>query len=211
MKLIVFGASGKTGRHIVQQALDAGHTVTAFVRNPAAFEVQHTRLNVVQGDILDATSVDRALPGHNAVLSALGTKTGERAPVLSQGMGHIIAAMKRHGVRRLIVESSIAMPDNKPYMDFSGRVMTEFVSRFVLRAMWQDKMAMEALIQESGLDSVIVRPITLTTGPYTGHYQHGIGLPVRMSSKISRADVADFMLRQLADTVYLHQKPSLIA
>ena len=107
MKIIIFGATGGTGQELVKQALEKGHTVTVLARNPAKVEVKHANLSVIKGDVLDATSVENAVTGHGAVLVALGVKPPSRAIVVGPGTKNIINAMKKHGVKRLIVESAM--------------------------------------------------------------------------------------------------------
>ncbi len=102
MRLIVFGASGATGRQLVEQALAANHEVTAFVRNPARFRIEHPRLTVTQGDALDPQRVSAAIAGQDAVLYAIGTNRRSTLTVCTESTRHIIAAMKQHGMRRLV-------------------------------------------------------------------------------------------------------------
>jgi hypothetical protein len=119
MKIVVFGATGPTGRHVVQRALELGHEVTAFARTPAAVDLRHDKLTVVPGDVLDPVAVDRAVAGHDVVISALGPRNrATRGPaaamtVASEGVRHILAAMKAHGVRRLIALSSVGVGATK--------------------------------------------------------------------------------------------------
>ena len=112
MKLIVFGATGGTGQHLVKQALAQGHMVTAFVRNPAKFGVSHPGLRIVQGDVLDAASVEQAVSGHDAVLAALGAPARDTNKVRSEGTRNIISAMEKTGVRRLVCQTSLGYGDS---------------------------------------------------------------------------------------------------
>lgn len=202
LRLLVIGASGGSGRQLVEQALAQGHEVTAFVRNPARFSLQHEKLRVAQGDVLDYATVEPAMQGQDAVLCALGHKRllGP-STILSQGTANILSAMKSAGVPRLICESSLAIGNSAGR---GGLLATFFVYPLILPFYMWDKLRQEKLIEESNLDWVIVRPAALTNGPARGQYRHGaeVGsyvLPVR----ISRADVAAFMLKQLADDTYL--------
>jgi putative NADH-flavin reductase len=207
MKLLVFGATGGTGKEIVAQALERGHFVTAFARNPAAMTTNHENLKVVQGDVLDYPSVEAAMEGQNAVLSALGARSLGRTTLLSEGTQNIFRAMKRHGVRRFVCESSLGVGDSKGQL---GWFFDFVVLPLVLRNIYRDKEVQEQHIKESDLDWIIVRPAALTNGPRTGVYRTefkrtgGSFIP-----KISRADVADFMLKQLADNTYLRMTPGL--
>ena len=106
VKVVVFGATGETGRLLAEGTVRAGHTVTAFVRDPTRMPIVDERLRVVRGDVLDPPSVDRVIPGHDAVLSALGSTARNPAPVLSDGVRHILDAMERSRVGRIVVLSA---------------------------------------------------------------------------------------------------------
>jgi putative NADH-flavin reductase len=207
MKLLVFGATGGTGRAIVDQGLDQGHVVTAFVRNPAALTTQHERLKLAQGDVLDYPSVEAAVQGQEAVLSALGVRVLKKNTVLSDGTKNIIRAMEQHGVRRFVCESSLGVGDSKGQL---GWLFNSVIIPLFLRNVFRDKEVQEQSITQSGLDWIIVRPAALTNGPRTGVYRSGFGPTDRtIKARIARADVADFMVKQLTDNTYLRQTPGL--
>lgn len=205
MKLIIFGATGTVGRQLVEQALGQGHQVTAFVRNPAALAVEHRDLTCHVGDVFDADAVSDAVRGHDAVLIALGA--GRKGTVRTIGTKHVIDGMKRHGVRRLICQSTLGAGDSRPALNFFWKYI---MFGLLLRGAYADHQAQEALIEQSGLDWTIVRPGAFTDGPVTDVYKHGFS-PTEpgLQLKISRADVAHFMLRQLTGNGYLHQTPGL--
>lgn len=205
MKLIVFGATGSVGRKLVEQALDQGHQVTAFARRPAALEPAHPNLTRVAGDVLDRAAVMAAVEGHDAVVIALGAghKGGVRAP----GTRNVIAAMQHHGVRRLVCQSTLGAGDSRPLLTFFWKYV---MFGLLLRAAYADHQAQEALVRDSGLDWVIVRPAAFTDGPASGAYRHGFAPTAKdLTLKISRADVAGFLLRQVTDDRYLRQTPGL--
>lgn len=207
MNILIFGATGPTGRELVQQALAHGHVVTAFARNPAAIAEKHERLKVVKGDILDGSSVEAAVRGQEAVLLALGVRKWGKNTILSDGTRNIIEAMKRLGVRRLVCMTSLGVGDSKgqPAWFFNWIILP-----LLLRNVFADKQVQEQYVTESGLDWTIVRPVFLTNRPRTGAYRHWVGQPPpSITGKISRADVADFMLAQVADKTYLHKAPGL--
>jgi putative NADH-flavin reductase len=200
MKLVVFGATGGTGQQLVTQALAQGHQVTAFVRRPEAFMIRNPALTVVQGDILDKEVVREAVAGQDVVLSALGTRSGPA--VLPEGTRAILEAMKEHGVRRSLWVSSFGAGDSLKQM---GWVAQTLIVKGLLRQAIQEKEAQERVIMELGLDWIIARPGGLTDGPLTGQYRvTGPGDKVGRPA-ISRADVADFMLKNLTDTQYVLQ------
>jgi putative NADH-flavin reductase len=202
MKIIVFGATGGTGREIVKQALEHGHDVTAFVRNPAKLNLTHERLNTARGDVMDAASVDAAMPGHDAVLIAIGHRRYlGPSRVLSRGTQNIVNAMKTHFVRRLVCETALGVSDSTGRL---GLYYTLFVVPVILPFYWYDKGRQEKIVRESNLEWVIVRPGQLTNGRKRGQYKHGPKVGNYLwSVSISRADTADFMLNQLGETPYL--------
>jgi putative NADH-flavin reductase len=207
MRLLVFGSTGGTGREIVRQALEQGHNVTAFARNPARLGLTHERLKTAPGDVFDYASIERAVRGHDAVLSALGTRKLGKTSVLSSGTRHIVRAMEAALVRRFVCESSLGVGDSSGQM---GALYTYLVIPLFLRNIYADKEVQERIVRESSLDWIVVRPAVLTNGPRTGLYRAGFDSSDRsIAGKISRADVADFMLKQVSDDTYLRQTPGL--
>jgi putative NADH-flavin reductase len=200
MQLLIFGASGGTGLQLVSQALEQGHHVSAFVRQPASITTQHENLSVVQGDITDEKSVGAAMPEHDAVISALGTRSGQQ-PVLAEGTRIILEAMNDAGIRRSIWVSSFGAGDSLEQM---GWVARNVVVPLFLKQALIEKDRQERIIMGLGQDWLIARPGGLTDGPRTGVYREitdtktAVGRP-----SISRADVADFVLKNLTDTRYL--------
>ena len=210
MKLIVFGATGGTGQHLVKQALAQGHAVTAFVRNPAKFGVSHPNLRVVQGDAMDTASVERALPGHDAVLIALGAPARDKRKVRAEGTRNVVRAMEATGVRRLICQTSLGYGDSLQTLDSAPLYFKYIIVPFFLRRVFADHEVQEDLIKRSNLDWIIVRPGNLTDGERTGRYLHGFPASDKaIIVRISRADVADFMLKQVQDDTYLRKTPGL--
>jgi putative NADH-flavin reductase len=208
VKVLVVGATGATGRHVVQAALAAGHQVTAFVRTPRRLGVEHERLRMVQGDVLEAASVRAAMQGQGAVISALGVSPG--APpggVISKGAEHMIRAMKEEGARRMVFQSGIMVGEGKG-LSSSNRLLLA-VFRRLNRKLFEDKVRAERLVEESALDWVLVRPPKLRERPPRGSYRAGEDLDVSLLTGLAFADVADFMIRALHDDRYLHRKVEL--
>ncbi len=204
MRAVIIGATGGTGRELVKQALERGHAVTAFARNAADITIRHERLTIAQGNVLDPASVERAVRGQGAVLLALGHKRWIiPSSILSQGTTIVIDAMKKHGVRRFICETSLGVGDSRGRL---GLYYTLFVIPVIVFFYFWDKKKQEEIIRQSGLDWVIVRPGRLTNGRKRGEYRHGpkVGNYIWTVS-ISRADTADFMLSQLENDRYLRQ------
>jgi len=205
MRLIIFGATGTIGRHLVDEALSRNHRVTAFARQPSALELDHQDLTRRAGDVLDRGAVADAVQGHDAVLVALGA--GRKGGIRSVGTRNIIDAMERHGVRRLVCLSTLGAGDSRALLNFFWK---RIMFGLLLRDAFADHESQEALIGQSDLDWIIVRPAAFTGGPATGAYRHGFpATEPNLKLKIPRADVADFMLRQLTDDTYLRRSPGL--
>ena len=248
MNLLIFGATGGTGRELVEQALQNGHTVTAFARNPSNVRTTHPNLRVVKGDISNYEPVEAALRGQDAALSALGIRIAawplvtvvvitqvirrlfhligpigwlvrlgipllayfilfRRTSTLSEGTKTIVRAMEKAGVKRFVCESSLGIGDSKGQL---GLLFNYLMIPLFLRNIFADKEVQEQVIKQSNLDWVIVRPGRLTNGPRTGNYKSGFSTTDKsIQAKISRADVADFMLKQITAEAYLKKTPGL--
>jgi putative NADH-flavin reductase len=207
MKLIIFGSTGDTGRQIVIQALEQGHDVTAFARVPERLDQKHKKLQVIKGNVLDFASLERAIQGQDVVLCTLGLPPMDKSNLRANGTKNIIRAMEKTGVKRFICQSSAGVGDSRDTLPF---LMKYLIVPFMLRRVWADHEIQEDSIKESQLDWIIVRPAALTDGERTGSYQHGFTADNKtVTSKISRADTADFMLKQLVDNNYLHKTPCI--
>src|SRR5437667_4434051 len=170
-RLLIVGATGGTGRQLVAQALERGYAVTAFVRDPSRLQVDHPQLTVIQGDVLDYGSVEAAMRGQEAVLSALGHKRFfYPTRILSEGTGNILRAMDSHGVPRLICETSLGIGDSAGRM---GLYFTFFVIPMILPFYFWDKTRQERTVAASNVEWVIVRPGMLTNGRKRGRFRHG--------------------------------------
>ena len=209
-KVLIFGSTGGTGQHLVEQALAQGYAVTAFARNPTAVTTKHTNVRVVQGDVMDAASVERAMQGQEAVLSAIGSPANKIGTVRSDGTRNIIRAMEMSGVRRFVCQTSLGYGDSRNVLDRTPFFFKYIIVPFILRKGFADHALQEDYIRQSQLDWVIVRPGNLTDGNHTGVYRHGFpATDQAITVKISRADVADFMLRQVREDTYLKKTPGV--
>ncbi|HOC42847.1 MAG TPA: SDR family oxidoreductase [Thermoanaerobaculales bacterium] len=207
-RILIIGATGGTGRQLVKQALERGYAVTALVRDPSRLQIDHPRLAVVRGDVLDPAAVGEAVRGQDAVLSALGHKRFfYPTRILSEGTRNILGAIEAHGVPRLICETSLGIGDSAGRM---GLYYTFFVIPLILPFYFWDKTRQERLIAGSGVEWVIVRPGVLTNGEARGRYRHGRGVGSFLRTvRIARGDVASFMLDQLASDSYLGTAPGV--
>jgi putative NADH-flavin reductase len=204
LKVIVFGATGGTGRALLDQALGAGHDVTAFVRDPAALDGLDARIRVIAGDALEASSVADAVAGHDAVLSALGTRPWRHVDICSGGIRSIVPAMRGAGIRRVVALSSLGVGDSWSQMSTAMRIG----SRLLLSRAFRDKAAMEHQLRETDLEWVIPRPALLTDGKPRGVWRAADDGSIH-GGKIARADVAAFMLAQLSSDTWLRKLPVL--
>ncbi|MEO6313764.1 MAG: SDR family oxidoreductase [Chitinophagaceae bacterium] len=203
MKLLLFGASGATGRLVAAQAIALGHEVTAFVRNPEKIILSHPALAIVTGDVLNPASVDHAMAGHDAVLCCLGAPANKAYQLRSEGTKNILAAMKRHGVARFICQTSLGFADSRPILDNTSFVFKKIIVPFFLKTTFAEHAIQESLITCSDLNWTVVRPGNMTNGAQTGNYKHGFDYrDGTIKVKIARADVAHFMLAQLNNNAY---------
>ncbi len=213
MKLTIFAATGGVGRHVLEQALAAGHDVTAVVRDPQKLPAQ---ARAIRADLTTAApdALAPALDGADAVLSCLGPRSNAEAGVVSQGTRTIAAAMKSAGVRRLVVISAAPigtvpspgrprLPKHDPGDGFLIRNVGAPLVKAIFRTQYADLAVMEDVLRDSGLDWTAMRPPRLTDKPGTGDYRIARGRNLRRGRTISRADVAHGMLRVLGqpDTI----------
>lgn len=195
MKVLVFGALGKTGKAVVERAVIAGHEVTAFVRVSGGANA----LNVIvaKGEATNRSDVDAAMRGQQAVIDTIGGKTPWKHTTLeATAAGTIIASMKANGVRRLLVTSMLGVGESKKSAPLSVRLLLPTF----LRGADKDKSAMEAAVQTSGLDWTILRPAILTDNAATGHVRVFPEGTIEKAHKIAREDVASFLVEQLSSS-----------
>jgi uncharacterized protein YbjT (DUF2867 family) len=207
-RLLVVGATGGTGRQVVLQALERGWTVTALARNPAKLDLAHPGLRVLKGDVMDPPSLEEAVRGQDAVISALGHRRYfGPSRILSDGTGNVLRAMEAAGVRRFVGTSSLGLGDSAGRL---GLLYTFFTIPVVLPFYFWDRARQERRIAASGLDWVIVRPGALNDGEKRGAVRHGPGVGSLLTTvRVSRADVAAFLLAQATDDAYLGRAPGV--
>jgi putative NADH-flavin reductase len=198
MKIAIIGATGGTGKKAMAEALDLGHQVIAVARNPSMISLTHSNLELRKGDVLDADSIEAAIAGADAVVSAIGTERLKKPTTFySAGTANIITAMKANGVKRIVAIGSngyVVEPRQSFFIHF---ILTPIVGR-LFRHIWDDLMRMEDVLAESTLDWTVVRPPRLTNGKLTKKYRVNAETIVGGAS-ISRADLADYMISHLSD------------
>jgi putative NADH-flavin reductase len=207
--IALFGTTGKTGRLVLERAVTAGHKVRALVRDPAKLTLASDRLTVIKGDVLDAASVDQTVAGADVVLSLFGHAAGSPKTLQTDGTRLIVEAMHRHGVKRLVSLSGGALRDrdDRPKVaDHVIRGLLKIMAGHVLA----DAEGHLRVLQDSGLDWTVARAPRLLDTPATGSYRVG-RVGVDASTKISRADFADFILTQVEDRSYVRQMPFVSA
>ena len=201
MKVIVFGATGGTGRVLVSRGADAGHEMTAFARSASVW--LDTPVRVITGDVLDPAQVADAVRGHDAVISCLGTRPWRHVDVCSKGIASIMPAMKAAGIRRIIAMSSIGVGEPK------AGFIVRLGGALILRKAFRDKLAMEKALEASDLEWIVVRPGFLTSGKPKGKWRAADDGSL-MGGMISRADTVTFMLQQLTSDEWLRRKPVIV-
>ena len=205
MNIIIFGATGRMGKHLVKQALELGHSVTAFVRDRKKVDNADGSLKIVEGNVFDPESVKNAVDSQDAVICALGD--GRKGTVRAGGTKSIVDAMEQTGVRRLIVQSTVGVGDSAANLTFFWKYI---MFGLLLKAAFADHVEQEKIVEKSDTDWTIVRPAAFTDGQKTEEYRHGFAPDAKgLTLKISCADVADFILKQVTDDEYLKHTPGL--
>lgn len=209
MRVLIIGASKGIGLDTTRQALDAGHNVRALARSATAIAISNPSLEKMRGDALKTEDVETALVGVDVVIQTLGVGLGDLfRPVhlFSDASRVLIQAMKIQGVKRLICVTGFGAGDSRSSISCLQRLPFQIV----FGRAYDDKSLQEQLIKESGLDWTIARPGVLTSGPRTGHYQILSEASQWRNGIISRADVAEFLVRQIGDQTYIRKAPVLI-
>ena len=196
MKLVILGATGRTGRHLVSQALEAGHDVTILARDKSHAPAD-ARLRIIEGDAADTAVLTSALRDQDAVISAIGRgQSFKPERLIERTVPAILAAMQANGIKRLMFMSALGVGDS--YQD--SPIMPRVFFKTLLRGIYADKAIGDRLIRSSGLDYTIVQPAVLIDGPLTKAYRSGERLALAGMPKVSRADTAHFILEHLNDT-----------
>jgi putative NADH-flavin reductase len=205
MKIVVFGASRGVGFKVVEQALQAGHHVTAFVRSPEKFTLRHPNLTVVKGDAMEAAAVATAIAGQDAVISVLGPTRPPVPGMMETAARNIVSAMKKHGVRRLVstTGAGVRQPEDQPKV---ADHMIAFLLNLLAKSVVVDSAANVKAIQSSDLDWTVVRFPRLLDGDPTGKYCFGY-VSKESSTQLSRTDAADAVLKELTEKKWVRKLP----
>lgn len=209
MNLALLGGSGRTGKYIIEQALDAGHYVKALVRTPSKITIHHPRLTLLQGDATDSASIDQLVRDVDVVISVLGHADNRPSDMQTVAAQHLVAAMKQHGVKRIIslTGGGVRDPNDQPRgIDHVFGVLLRLFSANVLA----DAENHARVLRQSGLEWILVRGPRLTEEPFTGRYRVGY-VGVNSGTSVSRADLAHFILQQLTDSTYVGKSPMVSA
>jgi putative NADH-flavin reductase len=210
LHVALFGATGKIGHHVVDQLLTAGHTVTAYVRNPAKLTTTHPNLNVVKGELDDPAGIARAVDGAEAVISALGPslRRGARGTPVTEGTRSIVAAAEAAGVRRFVGLATPSVADPKDQPTLKGKILPVMAKRAMPNA-FTELVGMTDAVTSSGLDWTIARITNPTDRPAKGTIRAGFLGRDKVGSAMTRADIATFLVDQLADDTYLRALPAI--
>lgn len=207
-KIIVFGSTGTIGKHILNQSLEKGFEVLAFCRDKQKLKnMSHPHLKIFEGDVFNPEDVNDAIKGQETVIVTLGSGKSRTSTVRSEGTKNIIEGMQKNGVTNLICQTTLGAGDSNDNLNFFWKYI---MFGWFLKKVFLDHELQEKHIKSSKLDWIIIRPAAFTDGDKTGNYLHGFDPKDKSTKlKISRADVADFILKQVTDKKYLHQTPGL--
>jgi len=202
-RIIIFGATGGTGKELIKQALVNGNKVTAFARTPEKLELSHKNLKTIKGDVLKYDDVFNAVDKQDVVFCNLGMPASDKSTLRKDGTTNIVKAMNEKGIKRFICQTSLGFGDSKAVLPWH---MKYLIVPFILKNAFKDHELQESVIVNSDLDWTIVRPGNMTNGKLTKIYKHGFEPNEKIKLKVSRADVAHFMLSQIENNQNIHKK-----
>ena len=209
MKILLLGGNGAVGQLALDDLLGAGHDVKALVRNASAMQRKHPRLTVVQGEPTNAADLEKVLAGQDVVLSTLGARTNKKTTLRADVARNLAAGMKKHGVRKLVWLDAAGVGSSREFVRRSSFFFGKIVIPLFLDNMYEDAAVADALIEKSGCDWVIVRPMSFSNNAKTGKVSivTDMSLTVRLRLRITRADVAAFLVEQVVEDDYVGQMP----
>lgn len=207
MKLAIFGATGRTGQHLVKGALEAGHQVTVYARNPSKLEIQHPKLDIVEGGITNSAAVNQAIQGADAVLSGIGPLPGGPPDLMASAAKEIVSAMKSQGAKRLIWATGAGVTAEGDQPTWINKLISSLLKLLAGKVL-EDSLAGAEIVQNSGLDWVIARAPMLTDEPGSGRYRMGL-VDETMNRKLSRENYAKAMLDLINNDHWLQKMPAI--
>jgi putative NADH-flavin reductase len=209
MKILLLGANGAVGQLALDDLLKANHEVKALVRNVSSMQKKHPRLTVVQGDPTNAADLEKLLAGQDAVLSTLGARTNKKTTLRADVARNLAAEMKKHRVRKLVWLDAAGVGSSREFVRRSSFFFGRIIMPLFLNNMYEDAAVADALIEKSGCDWVIVRPMSFTNGAKTGKISivTDMSLTVKLRLRIARADVAAFLVEQVVKNDYVWEMP----
>ncbi|HSM23979.1 MAG TPA: SDR family oxidoreductase [Anaerolineaceae bacterium] len=205
MKIAIFGGTGRTGLHVIEQALEEGHQVVTLARTPTKLTFKQDSLKVVQGDVKDPASVASVVKGVDAVISVLGPTSNAASFEVSSGMENILKAMNQYDVKRIILSAGAGVGDPQDKPGFVNKLINALL-KMVAKNVYEDMLKAVAIVRSSDRDWTVVRVPMLTDGPKTGNIKVGM-VGKGMGSRISRADMATYMLNQIHNTDQVRKAP----
>lgn len=208
MRITIFGATGTTGQMLTEQALSQGHEVVAYARSPEKLTINHKRLEIVQGGLTDQSAIEGSIEGSDAVISILGPTGASKGLPISKGMQHIVHAMQKQNVRRIIATAtpSAADPHDKFDLKFAVAIL---IVRLFIHSAYQDIVQTAEIIRRTNLDWTIVRLPLLNSKLKQDRINIGYIGEGKINLPLSRADLVDFLLAQLEDGTYIQKAPAI--
>jgi putative NADH-flavin reductase len=209
MKILSLGANGAVGQLALDDLLRANHEVTALVRDLSTMQTKDPRLTIVRGEPTNAAELEDVLAGHDAVLSTLGARANKKTTLRADVARNLSAGMQKHGVRKLVWLDAAGVGSSKEFVQRSSFFFGRIIMPLFLNHMYEDAAVADALIEKSGCDWVIVRPMSFTHGARTGNLSviTDMSRTVKVRLRIARADVAAFLVEQVVRNDYVRQMP----
>ena len=205
MNILVIGASRGIGKCLVELAVIRNINVSTLVRNKQKLNIRHKNLKIIEGDILDRRSVEQSMDSIDSVCITIGIgPTFKPVTVFSEGTRNVVEVMKANNIKSLICVTGIGAGNSKNH---GGFLYDKIINPLLLKTIYEDKDRQERIVMDTDLDWVVLRPGFLTNGPLTGRYKIFTDLNGVIAGKISRFDVADFILKEFENRKYIHQTP----
>jgi putative NADH-flavin reductase len=197
-KIAVLGANGGIGQQVVKAALNYGHNVTAILRTPSRLTFTHPNLIIVKGDIMKPETLEEHLRNKDGIISAIGKNSLKKTTLYSEGNRNLLNVMKRINTNRVFFISASGLEVN-PSLNIFTKFAEKFILQKILKNMFSDLKRMERIVKESDQNWTIIRPPSLTNKPVTGHYRYSVNSFLKKGLRISRADLAHFIIRNIAN------------